>query len=299
MSYRFPATNGHRAWQLISIPNGGNSWSLCETNDMLEIIMLVALLTGAPIQEAPPTPAPAVTPLDFTEIGRTKASTPACAALRELVAPSFDAAIRADKQFGEAAGNFSQYAVARVDATTLPTNVIRSNGKQLATRLVAPDPGTATPESLLARLDSELGIMQKDVLKIAAALGDPRLAEERVDPVIVTERQQLQNLYEVELARINSMTMFLQKENLRLTKQRLAEEECSVKGPECDVHATPPAVPNVTGQPFDQPSLTFNAMNDKQSIANWTGGLAAETHKVENAAARTFLAVGESCRKPQ
>jgi len=266
---------------------------------MLEIIMLVALLTGAPSQEASQTPAPAVAPLDLTEIGRTKASIPACSALRSLIAPSFDAAVRADKEFGEAAGNFAQYAVARVDATTLPTNVTKANDKQMPTKLVTPDQETARPESLLARLDTELSRMQKDILKIGGALGDPRLAEERTDPVIVTERQQLQNLYEVELARINSMTMFLQKESLRLTKQRFAEDQCHVEGPNCDVHATPPASPSVTGQPFDQPSLTFNAMNDKQSIANWTGGLAAQTRAIENNAARTFLAVGESCRKTQ
>jgi hypothetical protein len=264
---------------------------------MLEIITLVALLTGATGQEVPPAPAPAATPLEFTEIGRTKASIPACSALRDLIAPSFEAATRADKQFGEAAGNFSQYAVARVDATTLPTNVIKSNGKQMATKLVAPDSETAKPETILARLDRELSVMQKDILIIGTALGDPRLAEERTDPVIVTERQQLQNLYEVELARINSMTMFLQKENLRLAKQRLAEDKCHSAGPDCDVNAPPPVSPSVTTQPFDQPSLTFNAANDKQSIADWTGSLAAGTHNVENTAAKTFLAVGTICRQ--
>jgi len=265
---------------------------------MLAISVFAALLMGASGQQGTAAPSATASPMaDIPEIGRTRAVTSPCVLLQELVAPSFAAAMHGDKQFAEASATFADYAVARVDATTLPTKVIKADGKQMATRLSTPDQETAKPESLLARLDIEFAGMQKDAARISAALADPRLSPDITDAAVQSERQGLEKVYEIDLARLSAMNMFLQKENLRLSKQRLAEDDCHAAGGDCDVNAPPIAAPSATAPRYDQPMLTFNAANDKRSMTGWTSAMASEVRNVENDAARAFLAVAENCRR--
>src|ERR1700736_5863579 len=68
-------------------------------------LLLVALGAANPFTLGPtptPTPAPSASPgFAFPEIGRVRATTPACAVMRDLITPSYAASMRADIRFAK------------------------------------------------------------------------------------------------------------------------------------------------------------------------------------------------------
>jgi hypothetical protein len=265
---------------------------------MLEILILSALV----IAGDPTVPQPTSTPAKSTpEIGRVKALLPACVALREVVAPSFAAALSADKRFSDASVYLADYAAKRVEATTLPTKIRTKGGAELATRLQPADPKTVTPESLLARLDIEFSQMSQNVLTMGKELGDPRVGENVTDPGVQAERRELERLYETQLSRLSALHLFLEKERKRLSDQREAEgaaaaglgasANANVAQPVASPDAEPTAAPI-----FGQPSLNGIALNDRRSVQDWTAGIVAQVRTNENIAAHTFLGITDDCR---
>src|SRR5471032_925955 len=147
---------------------------------MFAALTLAVLFAAA--ADPTPTPAPVI-----PEIGRVRASAPACTALTGLVAPSFAAAQNADQRFSEAALNLPQYA-----------HVINDPFARFGVQR----------EAMLSRLDSALTSMQADARQINRALADPRLSKTSPDSDIQSERAQLEQVYAAQMARINVLAEF-------------------------------------------------------------------------------------------
>jgi hypothetical protein len=272
---------------------------------MIALFTLAAMLAAAPEQASP---APATTPAAdlIPEIGRVKSKAPACVALQDLVAPSFAAALRADKEFTVAAPDFGNYASAKSASTTRPTNVTRANGAPMKTRMVAADQDSATPEMYLARLDKALATMTGDLLAINKALGDPRLATDSSDPAVQSEREQMQRLYVVQASRIATLQEFLERErmNRARTDATLTDNGSLGKGgiggqnSADDLAANAAAALDSGHVPllFGQPMLNGLAANDKQSVNDWTSLMARSVHENENRAAKTFYDIAQTCK---
>ena len=123
---------------------------------------LVLALAATAAAQAPPTPAPAPEGSPLPEIGRVRATAPACAAMRDLIMPSFAAARRADARFEQTRVHLPQYVEIVADKEH-KSDVFRS--------------------SMLARLDAEASQILSETLVINKALGDPRMKDTR-DPAI-------------------------------------------------------------------------------------------------------------------
>jgi len=268
---------------------------------MIALFALAAMLVAGTDQTQSPAPA-ATAAGDLPEIGRVKSRVLSCVALQELVVPSFAAALRADKQFTQAAPQFASYAEAKDSATTLPTNVKKANGAPMKTKLIAADPDSATPEMYLARLDKALATMQQEVLTISKALGDPRIAADITDPAVQAERAQLQVLYAAQVTRIATLQEFLERQrmNRAITDKTLTDQSVfSSAGVNMDDLQAAGADALASGHdPLlgGQPMINGLALNDKQSVADWTTGMARGVHNYENVAAKTFLDIGKNCK---
>ena len=113
---------------------------------------------------AAPTAAPETSPLP--EIGRVRSTAPACAALRDLIVPSFSAAQRADNRFVQTRLRLPQYAEIAADKEH-HNDVFRT--------------------SALARLDADATALLTETQWLDKALRDPRL-KDTTDPQVVAER---------------------------------------------------------------------------------------------------------------
>jgi hypothetical protein len=261
--------------------------------------MLAGLLVAGPTPpQSLPTAAPAAG--DLPEIGRTQSHAPACVALQEIVAPSFAAAMRADKQFAQTAPQFASYAEAIDNATTLRGDVTVAARGQMKTKLIAVDPDSATPEMYLAKLDKALTGMQQEALTIAKALGDPRIAADVTDPVVQTERRQLQALYGVQSARIKALMEFLEKQR-KETGDRTFRDTTAFDSAGVSMEALAAAAYNATHGPekgieaLGQPMTNGLTPNDKRAVNDWTTAIARVAHDNANAAAKTLLDVAKTC----
>jgi hypothetical protein len=264
------------------------------------LVLVAMLLTDQAQPQSQATAAPAAG--DLPEIGRVKSKVPSCVALQELVIPSFAAALRADKQFTQAAPQFASYAEAKDSATTLPTNVKKANGSPMKTKLIAADPDSATPEMYLARLDKALATMQQEVQVISKALGDPRIAADVTDPAVQSERSQLLVLYAAQMTRIATLQEFLERQrmNRAITDKTLTDQSVfSSAGVNMDDLQAAGADALASGHDpllAGQPMINGLALNDKQTVSDWTTGMARGVHNYENVAAKTFLDIGKNCK---
>ena len=109
---------------------------------------MILLASGGP-QAAPPpaasAPAPTMSSTPVPEIGRVRSAAPACTVLREVIAPSFVAARKADGSYDKA----TEFLVKYVDAMD--------------------DPGDRfgpIQNMLLHRLDTTVSLMTQDVQTI-------------------------------------------------------------------------------------------------------------------------------------
>jgi hypothetical protein len=278
---------------------------------MIALFTLATMLAVAPAQTAP---APSATPNTadvIPEIGRVKSKAPACSALQDLVAPSFAAAMRADKQFAQAAPQFAAYATAKASATALPTNVTRvtsSGDRPMQSKIGADELDSPTPEMYLARLDKALAEMKREAAAINKALGDPRLASDSNDPAVQSERKQLSQLYDVQVARIATLQEFLDRQRLgrARTDTTITNNTAFDKG----ARGAIPGVNTADNQAaaaaaldsghvvflFGQPSINGQAANDKQSVNDWTTSIGRAVRENENTAAKTFFAIALNCQ---
>jgi hypothetical protein len=230
---------------------------------------------------AAPSPAPAPTAVPDTslpEIGRVRSTAPACAAMRDLVLPSFSAAQRADSRFLQTRVRLPQYAE------------------------IAADPGHKSDvfrDSALAKLDADATALLTEAQWLDKALRDPRL-KDTSDPQIVAERSGLQQLYDVQKARANQLQEFVMRERNAAVRNGM-EDSGAFRGkiptmPVSGEEPPPMASPPPLNVPRGMPILTGkNALADKASLNEWSLNMAAAVRAGENQAAKSFLPIARNC----
>jgi hypothetical protein len=211
------------------------------------------------------------------EIGRTRSVSPACAAMRDLVIPSFAAAVRADKRFAETRKRLPNYAEISADPS---------------------HKDDAFRDSALHQLSRDASSLMEESLVLNRALGDPRIAADIKDPQVVAQRRELERLYEVQATRANLLNEFVMREQMGNARRGLEDN-----GAFRARNAQAPPNPNVPDNPLPQltappnmPLRSGNAMVDKNSLQDWGTSLAVYVRKTENEAAKTFYPIAQSCR---
>jgi hypothetical protein len=242
----------------------------------------VALALGAapPASPAPPATAQTAAPgtaKPLPEIGRVRANSPGCAAMRDLIIPAFAAAQRADMRFAQTRVRLPQY-VEFADDPVHTNDIFRT--------------------SALAKLDADATTILNETLAINKALGDPRL-KDTSDPVIAVERAALQQLYDMQQARANQLQQFVMRER-NVVAQHGMEDSGAFrrrKGPATrDADPPPSAIPATTGPP-GMPVLNGKiAGADKVVINQWSTAMAASVRASENQAAEAFYPIADGCR---
>ncbi len=220
------------------------------------------------------TPAPAPPPASgLPEIGRVRAATPACAAMRDLVIPSFAAARRADVRFAQTRVRLPQYVEYMSDPEHR-TDVFR--------------------ESALAKLDADASAILNETLVLNRALGDSRF-KNPTDPQVAAEKAQLQQLYNTQQARANQLQEFVTRQRVAIAKNGIDDDSAfQRKAPQGITPPTEP-IPALTAPP-GMPVLSGRiAMADKAVINDWSGQMIAAVRASENQAAKTFLPIAHSC----
>lgn len=219
--------------------------------------------------------APFASPLP--NIGRTRAVSHACAAMRDLIVPSFAAAVRADKRFAETRKRLPSYA----DISTDPMH--RDDGYQ---------------EMMLTRLDADASSLLQETLVLRKALGDPRIAPDPNDPQITAERRSLQQLYEAQQSRANLLNEFVIRERAAAAKHGIDDNSAlGGRNPNYAGPGGPTPVPNpgLTAPP-GMPLRSGISMIDRNRLTEWGTSIATYVRANENQAAKTFYGIAQGCR---
>jgi len=224
---------------------------------------------------AAPSPAPDAKPLP--EIGRVRANSPACAAMRDLIIPSFAAAQRADMRFAQTRVRLPQYVEFAADPIH-KDDIFRT--------------------STLSRLDADATAILNETLVLNKALGDPRL-KDTSDPAIAAERAQLQQLYDVQQARANQLQQFVMRERNAVALHGMEDSGAFRRRQQPatrDEEPPPSPIPATTGPP-GMPVLGGKMpMADKIVINQWSSAMAASVRASENRAAEVFYPIADGCR---
>jgi len=232
---------------------------------MLTALILIAVLLAGD----DPTPAPSPEP---TEIGRVRASVPACSVLSGLVAPSVAAAVKSDERFVQTAVDLAQY-IRIIDDPW--------------------DKGTAARPGTLSKIERAASAMLQDALTINRALGDPRVAADVNDPDVLAERAQLQQVYATQMARASVLIEFVQRERMSMMRANsgMYSEDTS--------HPTSPPAPvldqQVPAPVFGQPHLQGIEFSDKQQINDWTKAITTSVNRSESSAMRALQKIIANC----
>jgi hypothetical protein len=223
-----------------------------------------------------PTAVPAAPAIPLPEIGRVRSTTPGCAAMRDLVVPSFAAALRADAKFAETRKRLPTYADLRDDPEHR-TDVFR--------------------ESALHKLSQDVAGLFQESLIINRALGDPRLSKDQTDQQVLAERAQLQQLYSIQQARANLLNQFVMREQVAVSKGQLTLADSFSKTAPSGVSGgvTTAPLPDMTAPP-GMPLFSGIQLADKRVAADWGTEIATAVRASENAAAKTFLTIARTCR---
>ena len=243
------------------------------------MVALLALILAfaPPVPDASPQPPTTRSSSDIPEIGRVRAISPACGAMRDLVIPSFKAAKEADGHFENVSKNLPEYVRAIADDSKYN-----------------PEP-PALREFRLAKIAMDNTKMLQNAKVIADALGDRRLAGTS-DTAVIAERQQLQSLYDYQITRASELNQFVMREENRVALLGVGGDGGAFRGrngnqaqatPEPRQTSTPPGMPKLDGR---------NGFADAASIRDWTGQISAAVKGNEEAAARTFFFISKSCQ---
>jgi hypothetical protein len=251
---------------------------------------VVAVAAGA---IAAPVPKPAETPFvigtfqpvppagsaaaPLPNIGRTRSVSPGCAAMRDLVIPSFQAALRADKKFAETRKRLPNY------------------GEIAADPLHKDD---AFRESILHQLGRDASTLMEEALVMNRALGDPRISAENKDPQVVAQRRGLQELYVAQVTRANLLNEFVMREQMAVSRRGLEDNGAFASRQSVNSRTAPipdMPVPALTAPPY-MPLRSGMSMADRNSLDDWGNSLSVYVRKSENEAAKTFYPIARSCR---
>ena len=238
---------------------------------MIPLLALLVLLAAPP--DASPQPAPS----DLPEIGRVRAISPACGAMRDLAIPAFLAAREADKRFENAGKTLPDYVKAIADDSR-----------------INPEPAVLR-EMRLSRLASDNIKMLQDAKTIADALGDPRLAADSRDPLVQIERQQLMSLYDSQITRASELNQFVMREENVVALLGIGSTTAFSSRNGGKPAATPE--PRQTTTPYGMPVLGGrNGYTDAASIRDWTSQIASNVKENENQVAKAFFPIAKGCQ---
>ena len=246
---------------------------------LLAAVLCAAATPVVRAQPAPVTPAPSTLP----EIGRTRATTSACAVMRDIVIPAFAAAQRADARFGAARASLPRYIQLKSDYNSQRAPV-KSDGIML--------------ESQFNRLGIDTASLLRDTDAIRKLLDDPRLSASSTDPTVREEREQLERLYAAEQARATALSELMLRESTYLSKhmvgwedplafsQMNAKKAAEGEGKPAPRMTAPPGMPLLNG---------FDAA-DRARVEEWSAAMTRIVHTSEETAAKTFLPLAQGCR---
>jgi hypothetical protein len=247
------------------------------------LLSLSGVLTGSTsdVARAAETP-PAAPASTLPEIGRTRSSSPGCAALRDLVIPSFAAALRADTRFAGTQTRLPRYAEIAADET---------------------DHNSVFREAELSRLSVDSAFLLQETLVMKKALEDPRLSSSSRDPQIPALRAELETLYDAQRHRAGLLSEFVLRESTSLGVQRVGMEDGGGLDGKRRPQATStrrqnagPIIPATTAAP-GMPVLTgLIPIADRARLAEWGNAAAVAVRDSENHAARVFLPLARECR---
>jgi len=241
----------------------------------------IALPHGAPAQTAPePSASPAA---QLPEIGRVRATSAACAAMRDVVIPAFAAARRADAQFGTVREDLPRYIQLKADYKSQRTYTVKSGGMTL--------------EAQWHKVSSESASLLHETEAIRKLLDDPRLPAQSTDPAIRVERERLAALYAAQQARASYLNELMQRESVSLAKSAVGTEDPLAFPQGQHVPIEPQARPRTASTaPPGMPLLNGFDAADRARIEEWSAAQVRAVHDTEEQAAKTFLPFAQACR---
>jgi hypothetical protein len=252
----------------------------------LAVLAVAAVPCALPAQvPAPAQPSAAASATPIPEIGRVRATSAACAAMRDLVIPAFAAARRSDMRFSETQQRLPKYGEIVADPSNR-SSVVR--------------------EAALHRLGADAANLLADAEQISKLLGDPRLSKNVADPAVALERTRLQEVYAAEQTRAALLNEFVQRESMALSRANVGMEDggafsgrgkTGLAPAATNVDALPGKPLPATSAPPGLPLLNseFGDLN-KTQLSGWGNSAAKIVHDAENDAAKAFLPLAQGCR---
>ena len=238
---------------------------------------------GTSALRAQPAPAPAASTLpDLPEIGRTRATTTACAFMRDVVVPAFALAQRADARFGAVRAGLPRYIQLKADYMSQRAPV-KSDGIVL--------------ESQYNRLSIDTASILRDTDAIQKLLDDPRLNAASNDPTVRDERDQLNRILAAQQARGNALSQLVLRESTFLSSHLVGWEDpgaFATMGIKPALDAPPRPAPKFTSPP-GMPLLNGFDAADRARVDEWSAGMTSVVHTSEEQAAKTFLPLAQGC----
>jgi hypothetical protein len=240
--------------------------------------LALALASTTVAQVAPggsPAPSPAASAQVLPEIGRVRASSAACAAVRDIVVPSILAVRRGDARYRDVAQRLHRY-VQIVDEKSYSDMPVYRQGA-------------------LGQLDVDTIALKREVLAMDRALGDPRISQEAAakDPAIASLRVALVQLFNTQSTRANLLQEYVTREHVGANK---TDFPVDTFGGKVAPVTTPAPVPGFTPPPAGMPQFHGVGFADGEEIDKWTRGADAYARGPEYSAARKFATVAERCR---
>jgi len=234
-------------------------------------------------------PAPSPAPAPITTIGRTTSRTPACAVLRDLVAPALGAAMDAAAAFVDAQMRLGAYG----------------------DRMGGVHPNRALGTLELKRLDPNITAMARDMRTISTALGDARVSPGRTDEQVKALRAALQALYDAENDKLNALNAFVESRNMA-DIMAIDEGMAQMTAANTSAMGPPPAAPKVLATPEafsshptppppsttpdHQPNLVTDYIPVTPGQKLDPNSQAARDAQLEAAAAARIVAITNVCR---
>jgi hypothetical protein len=248
------------------------------------VLAAAFLAGGTSVIRAQPAPAPAASALpELPEIGRTRATTTACAFMRDVVVPAFAAAQRADARFGTARTGLPIYIQLKADYRSQRVPV-KSDGINL--------------ESQYNRLNVDAAALLRETDTIRKLLDDPRLSASSNDPTVRAEREQLERVYAAQQARAAALSELMMRESMWLNTHMVGFEDplaIAVMTLPRNLDAPPRPAPKFTAPP-GMPLLNGFDAADRARVNEWSTAMTSYVHTNEEQAAKAFLPLAQGCR---
>jgi len=247
------------------------------------LLAAVAIAAATPMAGAQPETATATAP-PLPEIGRTRATTAACAVMRDIVIPAFAAAKRADAQFGAVRAGLPRYIQLKSDYNSQRVPV-KSDGIML--------------ESQYNRLSIDTASLLRDTDAIKKLLDDPRLNAASNDPTIREEREQLERILAAQQARSSALSELTLRESTYLSKHLVGWEDpaafaqMNIAPPDVNARVKPALA--MTAPP-GMPLLNGFDAADRARVDEWSAAMTRIVHISEEQAAKAFLPLAQGCR---